>query len=149
MINYNDIADMYNNSRYLRIGSKIIFNFADLKEKYGKSTVLTYKKLINNKLIILTPLNEMIYKKILDIFNKNFEKTQVISGESEKIQAISKLKIFISCFPNFSQILKSIKKLSFNDEKNKNEIFFIKICLEINLKYYKSEELPHHKVNYE
>ena len=93
-------------------------------------------------------LNDLIYKKIIDFFETNFE-TNLTKNYFEIFllnEKTANLKKFMSCLPSLTSIFKSIKKINFNDEKNKNEIFFIKIILEIILKYLKSLELQLNKV---
>ena len=64
-------------------------------------------------------MNDMIYKKIFEIFHKNFEKN-VNFGEVIKLHTNNaKLKKFLSCLPSFNNILRVVNKISFVDEKNK------------------------------
>jgi hypothetical protein len=80
---------------------------------------MTFKKLVMNKLIMLTPLNDKIYKKIIEIFHRNFEKN-VFFVEVDNIEKNEKLKKFINCLPSFSNIQKVITGKDFNSEKRKN-----------------------------
>lgn len=88
-------------------------------------------------------LNDLIYKKILDFFYTNFEKNEENNDFEFFLSPngkIENLKKFMSCLPSLNSIFKSIKKINFGNEKNFYEIFFIKIILEIILKYLKSLE---------
>ena len=57
-----------------------------------------------------------------------------------------KIKKIIGSFPSFKLILKRIASPDFNEEKNKNEIFFIKICLDLQHRYYQEYDYPLYKV---
>lgn len=91
----------------------------EVVEKYGYLNVVTFKKLLRNRLIMLTPLNDMIYRKIIEIFHRNFEK-KVFFVEADKLHSEEKLKKFISCLPSFVSILKVVNKSSFNLDKRRN-----------------------------
>ena len=100
----------------------------------------------------LSLVNDHIYRKIIDVFFKNFEipKNLIQKSYFSKIytsQNNVKIKKIISCFPSFKTLLKTINTLDFNDEKNLNEIFFIKISLDLLQKYFLENDYPLYKVN--
>ena len=135
------------------IGStQIIFNLGSHKEKYGKLTIFTIKKLMKNKLLNIRTINDLIYQKIVSIFFNNFEANSLVKTtffmRSANCNNHVKIKKIISCFPSFKSILRRINSLDFNDERNKNEILFIKICLDLQHRYYIQYDYPLFKVNY-
>jgi hypothetical protein len=57
-----------------------------------------------------------------------------------------RIKKIVSSFPSFKIVLKRIASADFNQEKNRNELFFIKICLDLQHRYYKEYDYPLYKV---
>jgi hypothetical protein len=95
------------------------------------------KKLLNNKLINFTFLNERIYRKIFEVYFLNIEKEKNDPGLMFK-----QSKLFIKCLPSLKQIAKFIKKENFQLEKNQKNIYFIKVCLDIYEDFYKTFDYP-------
>lgn len=57
-----------------------------------------------------------------------------------------KIKKIKSCFPSFKAILKRIDSPDFNNEKNKNDVFFIKLVLDMLRRYYQEFDYPLYRV---
>lgn len=120
------------------------------KEKYGRLTILTLKRLMKAKLITITVVNDCIYRKIVNLFFHTLEPTSFFHksnySHSKASQNNVKIKKIISCFPSFKAILKRINSPDFNDEKNKNELLFIKLVLDLQHKFYLDFDYPLYKV---
>ena len=93
-------------------------------KKYGRLNVITFKKLLKNRLIILTPLNDMIFKKIVEIFHKIFSKKNPFVDDN-LINSNDKPDKFISCLPSLSTILRLTNKTNFNNKKRRNVQFYL------------------------
>ena len=133
----------------LSIRKLVLFTLGSQKEKYGKLTILTVKRLVKNKLLNVTIINDLIYRKIVQLFFTHLNNTDNIKNYLTKADFTInyvKIKKIISCFPSFKTILKRIGSRDFNDEKNKYEAFFIKICLDLKHKYYQEYDYPLYKV---
>lgn len=107
---------------------------------------------MKNKLLNIRTINDLIYQKIVSIFFNNFEANSLVKTtffmRSANCNNHVKIKKIISCFPSFKSLLRRINSLDFNDERNKNEILFIKICLDLQHRYYIQYDYPLFKVNY-
>lgn len=74
-----------------------------------------------------TFLNEFFYKKTIELYKSLKENNE---------QNAKKLRKFIKCLPTFYQISSFISKYDLNDLKNKKNVWFIKVCLDILEDYY-------------
>jgi hypothetical protein len=120
------------------------------KEKYGKLTIATIKKLLKCKLINLTMINDLIFRKIVTLFFNNLESPYTslknfCAKNANYSQNHVKIKKIISCFPSFKAILKRINAPDFNEAKHKNEVYFIKICLDLQHRFYLDYDYPLYK----
>ena len=93
-----------------------------IQRKYGALFVNTLKKLLQKNIFILNKLDIFLYNKFCHLYLHLKEKYKD-----------SKYIIFFECFPKFKHIICVINKIknNFNDKKNYNEIFFIKIMLDL------------------
>jgi hypothetical protein len=80
-----------------------------------------------------------IYKKILEIFCENFEKEK----DSPKL-LFSKSRLFIKCIPSLKYIERFVKKIDVNG-KNKKNVYFLKLCLDVYEDYFKNLDFPLYK----
>jgi hypothetical protein len=107
------------------------------KELYGSLTIFTLKKILNAKLLKFTLVSERLYRRIIEIYFSN------LTQEKEDSKSMFKnTKLFISCLPTLKFIHKFIQKKTFDSEKNKRNIYFIKLCLDIYEDYYKNFDFP-------
>jgi hypothetical protein len=107
------------------------------KELYGSLTIFTLKKILNVKLLKFTLVSERLYRKILEIYFNN------LTQEKEDYKSMFKnTKLFISCLPTLKFIRKFILKKTFDSEKNKRNIYFVKLCLDIYEDYLKNFDFP-------
>jgi hypothetical protein len=121
-LNRNNNIYYFNNifnerKKFLEILSNI-----KIQRKYGALFVNTLKKLLQKNIFILNKLDIFLYNKFCHLYLHLKEKYKD-----------SKYIIFFECFPKFKHIICIINKIknNFNDKKNYNEIFFIKIMLDL------------------
>lgn len=90
-----------------------------------------------NKLMNFSILSERVYRKIIDAYliKLSFEKDHPNSF-------FKGTKLFVTCLPTLKYISKYIKKGKMEVEKNKKNIYFIKICLDIYEDYLKTFDYP-------
>jgi hypothetical protein len=107
------------------------------KDTYGSLTITTVKKLTANKLLNFTLINERIYVKILDVYFHN------MSHEKENTSSFFKMiKLFMNCIPSLKYINRYACKTNFELEKNKQNIYFLKLCLDLYEDYFKTFDYP-------
>ena len=121
-LNRNNNIYYFNNifnerKKFLEILSNI-----KIQRKYGALFVNTLKKLLQKNIFILNKLDIFLYNKFCHLYLHLKEKYKD-----------SKYIIFFECFPKFKHIICVINKIknNFNDKKNYNEIFFIKIMIDL------------------
>lgn len=113
------------------------FNFNSAYKKiYGSLTIHSLKKLQENKLADFSMISGRVYKKIIEIYKDNIEKEK----ESPKL-FFKKTKSFIKCIPSLKYIERFLKKYETN-RKNKKNVYFLKICLDIYEDYFKTLDFP-------
>lgn len=111
--------------------------FRSSKTLYGSLTISTVKKLLSLKLMHFMLHSDRIFKKVLEVYTNN------ITIEKEDPKSMFKLtKLFIGCLPTLKYIQKFTKKVNFSCEKQKKNIFFLKLCLDIYENYYKTLDFP-------
>jgi len=119
------------------------------REKYGKLLVSTFKKLVKNKFLSLSNLNDTVYRKIIDVFLKTVKPpTEIVKTKYSKPTASSqhiRIKKLLSCFPTTSSISKRLKSSDINNEVNRNELLFIRITLNLKQKFYLEHDFPLYK----
>lgn len=102
-------------------------------KKYGILLYRVLRKMISKNILSMSNINEKLTKTIM---NKYFSLIY-----SEKINS-SEIKSFISCLPTLKKLKSFISKNNLNSIKNFNNIFFIKMCLDIQENYLKAFDYP-------
>jgi hypothetical protein len=110
-------------------------NFYDCmtsKEKFGNLSVEAFLKIVDKGLITDIPYSTTIFKKIVIGYKLNLEK------DNSRVENFDEnIKSFLKCLPSLKKVRRILQKLSFSDIKNFNDLFFIKIVLDMFYDFYK------------
>jgi len=114
------------------------FNSA-YKKIYGSLAIHSLRKMQDQKLAEFSMISGKIYKKILEIYNENILKER----QSPKL-FFNKSRCFMKCIPSLKCVKRFIKNIE-HHKKNKKNVYFLKLCMDMYEDYLKTLDFPMYK----
>ena len=144
-------STLSNETNQSNILNKFIIFYIEVK-KYGKLLVNIVKKLKKHKIMKDLIITNTIYFKLVNFYfslrnNQDVRKFFLKIKTNDEAYTCRCLSKFIRCFPKIEMLDEMVETLNTEREKYKNEVFLIKIILDLYLDYYKNTDNPLNKVS--
>ncbi len=123
----------------------------EIQKYYGKIAAITWRRLNLGKFV--SKFNYIDYRKnfyrnlYLIIARLFFKQESKRINNTNHGESFDKLRSFINCLPSLKILIKTIKKIDFENSSSSKDIVFVKLLIEILNYYYMKFDFPLFKVN--